>query len=181
MHYLEVCCLLSEFWETVRFISISDVFCAWAKLLQLCEPMDCSPPGSSAHGDSSGKNTGVDRHALLQGIFSTQGPNLCLLCLLCWQAGSLSLAPPEKSFPKHLLWWRRHPSQETEGSLQPTAQKELGPAQQTQSELGSNSCPCWILRWPHLWLPPDCSLLTDPVGKGSAKSWPKAWPADHRR
>ena len=69
MHYLEVCCLLSEFWETVRFISIGDVFCAWAKLLQLCEPMDCSPPGSSVHGDSSGNNTGVDRHALLQWIF----------------------------------------------------------------------------------------------------------------
>ena len=25
----------------------------------LCEPMDCSPPGSSVHGDSPGKNTGV--------------------------------------------------------------------------------------------------------------------------
>ena len=29
-----------------------------------------------------GKNTGVDRHSLLQGIFMTQGWNLCLLCLL---------------------------------------------------------------------------------------------------
>ena len=35
--------------------------------------MDCSPPGSSVHGDSPGKNTGVDCHALLQGIFPTQG------------------------------------------------------------------------------------------------------------
>ena len=25
----------------------------------LCDPMDCSPPGSSVHGDSLGKNTGV--------------------------------------------------------------------------------------------------------------------------
>ena len=24
----------------------------------LCDPMDCSPPGSSVHGDSPGKNTG---------------------------------------------------------------------------------------------------------------------------
>ena len=32
----------------------------------------------------------------LQGIFLTQGLNLCLLCLLHWQAGSLSLAPPGK-------------------------------------------------------------------------------------
>ena len=41
----------------------------------LCELMDCSPPGSSAHGDSPSKNTGVGCHALLQGIFPTQGLN----------------------------------------------------------------------------------------------------------
>ena len=33
-------------------------------------------------GDSSGKNTGVGCHALLQGIFLTQGSNLCILSLL---------------------------------------------------------------------------------------------------
>ena len=48
----------------------------------LCGPMDCSPPGSSVHGDSPGKNTGVGCHALLQGIFLTQGSNPCLLCLM---------------------------------------------------------------------------------------------------
>ena len=37
--------------------------------------MVCSPPGSSVHGDSPGKNTGVGCHALLQGIFPTQGSN----------------------------------------------------------------------------------------------------------
>ena len=41
----------------------------------LCDPMDCSPPGSSVHGDSPGKNTGVGCHSLLQGIFPTQGSN----------------------------------------------------------------------------------------------------------
>ena len=35
--------------------------------------MDCGPPGSSVHGDSPDKNTGVDCHDLLQGIFPTQG------------------------------------------------------------------------------------------------------------
>ena len=29
--------------------------------------MDCSPPGSSVHGDPPSKNTGVGCHALLQG------------------------------------------------------------------------------------------------------------------
>ena len=36
--------------------------------------------------DSLGRNTGVGCHALLQGIFPTQGLNLHLLCLLHWQA-----------------------------------------------------------------------------------------------
>ena len=35
-------------------------------------PMDCSLPGSSIHGDSSGKNTRVGFHSLLQEIFLTQ-------------------------------------------------------------------------------------------------------------
>ena len=34
--------------------------------LTLCDPMDCSPPGSSVYGDSPGKNEGVGCHALLQ-------------------------------------------------------------------------------------------------------------------
>ena len=41
--------------------------------------MDCSPPGSSVHGDSPGKNPGVGCHALLQGIFPAQGLNPGLL------------------------------------------------------------------------------------------------------
>ena len=45
----------------------------------LCDPMDCSLPGCSVHGDSPGKNTGMRCHALLQGIFSTQGLNPGLL------------------------------------------------------------------------------------------------------
>ena len=43
-----------------------------AKLLQsyltLCYPVECSPPGSSVHGDSPGRNPGVGCPALLQGI-----------------------------------------------------------------------------------------------------------------
>ena len=37
--------------------------------------MDCSLPGFSVHGGSLGKKTGVGCHALLQGIFLTQGSN----------------------------------------------------------------------------------------------------------
>ena len=45
----------------------------------LCDPMDCSLPGFSVHGDSPGKITRVGCHALLQGIFPTQGSNPGLL------------------------------------------------------------------------------------------------------
>ena len=47
--------------------------------LTLCYLMDCSPPGSSVHGDSPSKNTGVACHALLQGLIPTQGLNPSLL------------------------------------------------------------------------------------------------------
>ena len=43
--------------------------------LTLGDPMDCTLPGSSVHGDSPGKNTGVDSLFLLQGIFPNQGSN----------------------------------------------------------------------------------------------------------
>ena len=43
--------------------------------LALCDPVDCSQPGTSVHGDSLGKNTGVGCYALLQGISPAQGSN----------------------------------------------------------------------------------------------------------
>ena len=50
--------------------------------LTLCDPLDCSPSGSSVHEIFSGKNTGAGCHFLLQGIFPTQELNPCLLHLL---------------------------------------------------------------------------------------------------
>ena len=44
-----------------------------------CDPIGCSLPGFSLHGDSLGKNTGVGCHALHQGIFPTKGLNPGLL------------------------------------------------------------------------------------------------------
>ena len=56
----------------------------------LCYSMDYSPPGSTVHRDSPGKNTGVSSHALLPGIFPTQLLNpgfphcrQILYCLSC--------------------------------------------------------------------------------------------------
>jgi len=60
-HVIHCCCLVAR------------------SCLTLCHPLYCSPPGSSVHGDSPGKNTEVDCHALLWGIFPTQGSKPCLL------------------------------------------------------------------------------------------------------
>ena len=47
--------------------------------LTLSDPVDCSPPGSSVHGDFPGQNSGVGTCSLLQGIFPTQGSSSGLL------------------------------------------------------------------------------------------------------
>ena len=60
--------------------------------LTLCNPMGCSPPGSSVHGIFPGRTTRTGCHFLLQGVFLTQGSNLCLLHLLHWQADCLPLS-----------------------------------------------------------------------------------------
>ena len=74
--------------------------CVCEKSLQscstLCNPMDCSPPGSSVPGILQTRITEVCCHALLQGIFPAQGLKPYLLCLLHWQASSLPLVPPGK-------------------------------------------------------------------------------------
>ena len=58
------------------------------------DPMQSSEPARLlCPWDCPGKNTRVGCHFLLQGIFPTQGSNLCLLD---WQAGSLPLASPGK-------------------------------------------------------------------------------------
>ena len=64
------------------FLSFSSEFMSVLSLsmLQWC-PILCvaHQSGFSAHGDSPGKNTGEGSHTLLQGTFSTQGSNPCLL------------------------------------------------------------------------------------------------------
>ena len=70
--------------EIVEWYTLENTCCKLKVLvaqlcLTLCDPMDCSPPGSSVHGDSPGKNTRVDCYGLLQGNFPNQGSNPGLL------------------------------------------------------------------------------------------------------
>ena len=72
-----------------------------ASVLSLCDPMDCSPPGSSVHGilqvrvmewvaTPSSRVSSQPRDRTHVSYVS----NPHLLCLLYWQAGSLPLTPP---------------------------------------------------------------------------------------
>ena len=92
-----------EFAKTTVFISTTQTrhkelhACLCAKSLQwrtLCDPMDCSLPGSSVHW--------ILQARILEWVvmppFPIQGSNLCLLGLLLWQVGSLPLAPPGKPY-----------------------------------------------------------------------------------
>ena len=60
---------LGEDWENCEIYTCYAVQClvtqSWPVL---CDPKDCSQPGSSVHEDSPGKNTGVGSHALLMCI-----------------------------------------------------------------------------------------------------------------
>ena len=85
LHGLWECKLIQPLWRTVwRFlnelgIKVPSVCLDTQLCLTLCDPMDCSPPGSSVHEDSPDKNTGVGCRALLQGIFLTKESNWGLL------------------------------------------------------------------------------------------------------
>ena len=56
-----------------------------------CDPMDCSPPGSSVHRISQARITEMGCHFLLQRIFPTQGSNPHLMH---WQTDSMTLRHP---------------------------------------------------------------------------------------
>ena len=63
--------------------------------LTVCDPMDCSPLGSSVHGILQARIVGVGCRYLLQGIFPTQGLNLGLLqCRQILYHLSLQGSPP---------------------------------------------------------------------------------------
>ena len=71
--------------EYVHVFSHSVVSNSW-------QPYELQPARLFCLWDFPDKNTGAGCHFLLQGIFLTQGLNASLLCLLHWQAGSLSLS-----------------------------------------------------------------------------------------
>ena len=64
-----------------------------------CDPVDCSPVGYSVHEDSPGKNTGVNCHALLHGIFPPRDQTHISCCSCNARAFFTTEAPGR------LTWW----------------------------------------------------------------------------
>ena len=85
--------------------------CVCAQSLQscltLCDPVGCSPPGSSAHGIFQARI--LEWVAVPSSRDSSQGsnpgiqPKRDLFCLFHWQAGSLPLVPPVRSEGCHIV------------------------------------------------------------------------------
>ena len=73
-------------WENMGVCSVAQ------SCLTLCDPMDCSPPGSSVYGIFQARILEWIAISSSRGIFLTQGLNWCLLCLLHWQVDSLPLS-----------------------------------------------------------------------------------------
>ena len=83
-------------WEikTIQYIIILYYYkyCVCAQLCPtLCNPMDCSPPGSFVHGILQARILEWVAISCSRGSSLTQGSNPHLLCLLHWQANSLPL------------------------------------------------------------------------------------------
>ena len=86
--------------------------------LTLCDPMDCTPPGTSVHGASPSKNTGMGCHTLLQGIFPTHGLNPGLPhCRWIFYCLSYQGSPRILEWVRLSLLQRLFPTQESNRSL----------------------------------------------------------------
>ena len=98
-----------------------------------CDPLDCGLPGSSVHRYSPGKKTGVGSHALLQGIFPTQGSNPGLPH--CRQILLLS-EPRGRPFQQEVMTLTRGCAQ---GAMGTHARARNSPSRRIMSEFGQSS------------------------------------------
>ena len=126
----------------------------------LCNPMECSPPGSSVHGDSPGKNTRVGCHAL-QGIFLTKGSNPGLVhCRWILYRLSHQGSPNTQRTPLTLPRHCRTDASSGRMCLRETSAARVGHRcliRETQELRGH----CWAtrpLKWPKLGLTTESNM-----------------------
>ena len=100
--------LIKDHWINIRYYIYIYIYVHVCVCMCMCCVLSCSfmsdslwshelqATGLLCPWDFPGKNSGVGCHALLQGIFLTQGSNPHLSDVLHWQADFLPLAPPGK-------------------------------------------------------------------------------------
>ena len=142
--------------------------------------MGYNPPGSSVHGDSTGRNTGVCFHALLQRTFPIQGMNLGLLYyrqilshlshkesyiyfIYIYESESLSVvSDPLRPHGLYLPW--NSPGQNTGGDCHSLLQGIL-PSQ--GSNLGLPHCRWILYQLSHKGSPRKLEWVAHPFSRGS--------------
>ena len=82
--------LVCHFLDLLIFMAV--LCCIASVASHSLQPYGLQPARLLCPWGSPGKNTGGGCHALLQGIFLTQGLNRHLWCLLHWQVGFFPLA-----------------------------------------------------------------------------------------
>ena len=68
-------CIVLQGLNELNYTKYLEQYIVAQSCLTLWDSIDCTVPSFSVYGDVPGKNTGVGFHALLQGIFPTQGSN----------------------------------------------------------------------------------------------------------
>ena len=80
------------------FLSCNKDVCAQSlsRVWLFMSPLDCNQPGSSVRGIFQARIPEWVAISFSRGSSQTPGSNMCLLCLLHWQAHSLPLCPLKK-------------------------------------------------------------------------------------
>ena len=118
--------------------NIHESMCMHAKSLQscptLCDPMDCSPPGSSVHGTSQARKLEWVAMPSSRGSSSPRDQTHGLLHLLHWQVGSLPGKPlinnsscHKGRAPKNWCFWTVVLEKTLESPLDSKAIKPVNP------------------------------------------------------
>ena len=137
-------------WGRSRIKKVCLRLCRYCLVSKLCPifatPWNCSPPSSSVHGISQAKILEWVAHCLLQGIFLTQGSNLCLLY---WQVDSVPLSPLETAAKEYIVP-NGHPSEPNLQNLDVT-RSQLFHSPLSRSSRGSLAPLHFLpLEWYHL-------------------------------
>ena len=87
---IHICSLLNQSSETALYTVLVCGCCVLSRFsrVRLCDPMNCSSPGSLSMGFSR-QEYWSGLLSPFPGIFPTRWLNTCLVCLLHWQVGSL--------------------------------------------------------------------------------------------